>query len=84
MLRQTYLLFILLQVWFVIRQQQYLEGKKHCFIHNVTVMLIINNCYLSSSPFVWGWYAAIIMRSILICFGQICIEGVDKFTTLVR
>ena len=40
--------------------------KKHCFIHNVTVMLIINNCYLSSSPFLWGWYAAVIMRSILI------------------
>ena len=40
--------------------------KNHCFIHNVTVLLIINKCYLSSSPFVWGWYAAVIMRSILI------------------
>ena len=40
--------------------------KKHCFIRNVTVMLIINNCYLSASPFVWGWYAAVIMW--LICW----------------
>ena len=46
-------------------------------------MLIINNCYLSSSPFLWGWYAAVIMWSILIFLAKSALS-VDKFTTLFR
>ena len=75
MLRQTYLLFYIITSLVCYTTITIFWRKKHCFIHNVTVMLIINNCYLSSRPFVWGWYAAVIMRSILIFLA--------KFTLMV-